>query len=358
MTNLDGWIGRNIPDVILDDAAAWMARLDSDSCNDADRSMFARWLDADQRHQWAFEELSEVWARLHTLVDVRPLLDEQNVVRLPVNNHGALSAQSRQDEVRSDWTALAASMLVVLGVIVHVLTGTPTASYSTTAGEAMVMSLDDGTRVELNARSKIDVRITDRARLVTLDDGEAVFQVSKDARPFAVRSPYGSVVALGTTFAVRTTPQLMRVSVLDGTVAVKTSPSQPLLTEHDSSNLPTLVAGAVLLEAGDKLDVTGDRVERQAIVETALDRDLSWRDGYVEFLEEPLGTVIADMQRYLSINVHIAGSELAALPVSGRFSTNGADDFLQHIQSNPAIIVERTDPRWVILRPSAIIAKN
>ena len=84
MSSLTDWITQEIPEAINEDAARWMALLDSEDCNEADRLSFARWLDEDPRHCWAFQELSEVWAQLRTLSDVRPLMDQPVVHRLPV----------------------------------------------------------------------------------------------------------------------------------------------------------------------------------------------------------------------------------------------------------------------------------
>ena len=60
MSGFDDWLGQKIPDHIMEDAATWMALLDSSNCTSADRIGFARWLSTDPLHQGAFEELSEV----------------------------------------------------------------------------------------------------------------------------------------------------------------------------------------------------------------------------------------------------------------------------------------------------------
>ena len=89
MSGYYDWIGQNIPDQIMEDAASWLALLDSASCTRSDRFAFVRWLNAEPLHQRAFEELSEVWARLHTLTDMPAMLDHHDVIPFPVEREVA-----------------------------------------------------------------------------------------------------------------------------------------------------------------------------------------------------------------------------------------------------------------------------
>jgi transmembrane sensor len=357
MTDIDDWVGHNIPEVVLDDAAKWLARLDAEDCNAADRLAFARWLAEDPCHQWAFEELSEIWARLHTLADVRPLQKESRVIQLSERRPQALvSAQPAKPQ--SDWTALAASVLVLLGVLVHFIAATPAERIETRAGETRMAMLDDGTRVEINAQTRIAVRINDEQRRVSLDEGDAVFHVASNERPFVVRTARGSVTALGTSFAVLSAPGRLQVSVLEGRVRVRVNEELQALTEFDGATASAPGANVTELAAGEQLLISGDRRQQQMLAADALEQALSWRLGYLRFEQQPLTDILAEMRRYLDTNIHLADPALGALRLSGEFRTNDAGDFLRQLAEHPAIHVDQSDPRWVILRPTALIASH
>lgn len=189
MSSLKDWLGEAIPDVIMDDAAGWLSLLDSEESHLADRLAFARWLEADPRHRLAFEELSEVWAKLQILTDVPPLLEHPDVIRFadakgPADN--AASVESTRQ--RPDWSAAIAVTLVALGSMLHMLLDNSGETYSTVQGETADVVLQDGSKVELNSETRLDVRIDEQRRDVRLLAGEAVFHVAKDHRPFLVLS--------------------------------------------------------------------------------------------------------------------------------------------------------------------------
>src|SRR5699024_4763926 len=73
--------------------------------------------------------------------------------------------------------------------------------YSTALGEQRTEKLPDGTRIVLNTQTTLQVRYSPRQREVTLQHGEAMFEVAHDARrPFKVIVGDGSVTDLGTKF--------------------------------------------------------------------------------------------------------------------------------------------------------------
>lgn len=61
--NFDEWLCYGIPENISHEAASWLAKLDGDHLSLVEKTQFYTWLAQDPQHQWAFEELSEVWAK-------------------------------------------------------------------------------------------------------------------------------------------------------------------------------------------------------------------------------------------------------------------------------------------------------
>src|SRR5262249_53251968 len=94
--------------------------------------------------------------------------------------------------------------------------------YSTDIGEQRTIALKDGSRVELNARSKIKVLYSKERRSIELIEGQALFSVAKDpTRPFVVSSGNARVRAVGTQFDLYRKPVGTVVTVVEGRVAVR-----------------------------------------------------------------------------------------------------------------------------------------
>jgi len=349
MSGFKDWIGENIPDHIMEDAASWMASLDSGSCSQSDRVAFARWLNADPLHQGAFEELSEVWARLHTLSDVPAMLEHPDVIPFPAEREVAAFAVERP-ESKAEWSTLAASLLIIVGIITHMTFDTPSDLHITETGEIQTVLLDDGSRVELNARSIIEVKIDDKRREIRLASGEALFHVEKDERPFIVRTDLATISAVGTLFSVRTEPSLVEISVVDGLVSIAATRSGFALTEYDSDLLMRFTDEIALLGAGQRLELTRESVRYETLSESTLDDDLSWRNGEVVFSDTPLIAAIAEMRRYHGIKIVVGDPLLNGLRISGRYPTDDVNYFLAELNERHGISIDRNDVSYVVLR--------
>src|SRR3546814_13438728 len=85
-------------------------------------------------------------------------------------------------------------------------------AYATHIGERQLAVLDDGSRVSLDAVTKVKVRMKDEARQVELLEGRAKFDVAKDPlRPFTVAAGDKLVVDVGTSFSVELIDGQVRV---------------------------------------------------------------------------------------------------------------------------------------------------
>ena len=93
---------------------------------------------------------------------------------------------------------------------------------STSKGQKLDIELIDGTRIRLNANSKITYpeTFTESIREVTLE-GEAYFDVARDAtRPFIVRTQFANTQVLGTSFNIHTSAEAVAVTLVEGKVNV------------------------------------------------------------------------------------------------------------------------------------------
>lgn len=355
MSRVDGWLGQNVPESVMRDAAEWMVLLDSAECTATDRMAFAQWLAEDPVHKWGFEELSEVWARVQTLSDISHIIDQPNVTRLPGREAAERRLQAAPDAKRHrEWSTLAAVGMIVLGVTVHFLSVTPSSLHETQVGEFREIALDDGSSVELNAMSSIEVRFDERRREIELGNGEAVFEVEPDARPFVVRTPLATLSAVGTQFAVHATPSLVEVSVLEGLVSVSPGGSMSMTNEVATDLLMRFTDEIALLGPGQRIELTRETQKFLSISPDNLDDELSWRQGEVVFRDRPLMSVLSEMRRYIGTPIFIGDPALNSLRVSGRFRTGDVEAFLRELSDHYGIVIERPDDRLVILRIHAL----
>jgi transmembrane sensor len=108
MTSLDEWLGIGLPDEVVSEAIDWIVKLDSETMSDEERRAFFVWLDEKPEHQWAYEELSEVWSKLHGLKSIKERLLSSEVVPFEVRDKTSPSTVEDQIDPYPvvAWTAL------------------------------------------------------------------------------------------------------------------------------------------------------------------------------------------------------------------------------------------------------------
>lgn len=289
-------------------AALWAARLDGSVLSADDRKALDAWLAANPAHRTLLSNYCDFSAELEECL---PVYVEVGAIKMPEVN------APRRFSPRLIWSSGLATAAVVALTLWFSQPATQIENLVTPAGQRQAITLADGTRVELNARTTLHVELAREVRKVRLTNGEAFFSVTKDpARPFIVETPSGSVRVTGTAFDVRTenTAKFV-VTVVEGSVQVRPGEA------HKDSDKP------VLLGAGDRLSLNGDAISLQAMAPAALNDALAWRNGQIVFVDVPLNEAIAQFARYHSRNLTVAPGA-AKLLVGGRFSLDDAEGFL------------------------------
>jgi transmembrane sensor len=265
--------------------------------------------------------------------DRKPTASPSNVGLVTLNDYAAATA--RHPEARNKpwrgrrfrWSVgVAVAGLAVAG-LVALQPWRDSDTYATGVGEQRTVLLKDGTRLSLNTSTRVRVDLTSVQRTVSVEEGEALFEVAKEAhRPFVVRADGSEVVALGTVFSVRLKPataiggDALAVTLIEGQVSVRTEGGKTV-------NAPPR---AVLLAPGDRLrltESTEDVTEGHWGVTTQLDRPridqlLAWRRSEAVFDDVPLSEAAAEMNRYSRRPIVLLGDVSSkALRVSGLFRT-------------------------------------
>jgi transmembrane sensor len=182
---------------------------------------------------------------------------------------------------------------------------------STGIGEVRTTTLSDGSRITLNTSSRIEAVIRLRSRETTLSSGEVLFEVSPSpTRPFQVVAGNTHVHVVGTTFNVRHTDNGVRVTVIEGKVAVQAAANQEV----------TLAKGEELEAAGGNIAVA--RVKN-------LDSIAAWNEGRLVFDDVPLSQALAEAQRYRRSQIVLSDTIAGRMRITGAFPTNDPDRLLK-----------------------------
>lgn len=320
-------------------AAAWLAKLDRDEVAVDDVTAFRKWLAQSDRHKAAFERMSHLW-------DGMAALEELEDIAL-----SALETASR----RSAWTsrralmALAASLLVFAGAGASLLyyDARRPEIHATGIGEQKTIRLADGSEIQLNTDSHIEVALNNEARRIMLERGEAHFVVARDPqRPFAVFAGGGVFTAIGTAYTVRLRPSSeVEVTVAEGRVAITRRGES-----EDDAPEAAPAGGAVesaTLSAGQNALFTNRIESVEAISPNELTRRSAWRYGLLSYEGEPLSEVISDVSRYTNIRFEIADPELRSLPVGGSFQVGEIDALLDSLELTFNLNVEKIDDEHI-----------
>jgi transmembrane sensor len=197
-------------------------------------------------------------------------------------------------------------------------------------------TLADGTKVWLNAASTIafPTSFTGLAnRIVTLH-GEAYFEVAKDAaHPFIVISDHQRIEVLGTHFNINSYPDepAIKTTLLEGKVKVS------LLGSKQTT----------YLAPGEQSVVTG-----QQLFKTKADTDevLAWKDGYFQFDDESVNSVMRKLARWYDIDVKYEG-DISAEKLTGRVSqTNPISQVVKALEATKTVHIKMEGRRATIMR--------
>lgn len=323
-------------------AADWLLRLQSDAASDETIRKWVQWCEADARNQQAFDRVRE-------LLQVADGLAGE--VRDGELIGAAVGASSRaMGMFESGWRArlqrplraLAASLVILaIGAAAWVvLIGTgrlPVLNGSVIASSAPVRNamLPDGSKVAVASKSTVAVSYTDDTRALELRDGEAFFAVTPNKhRPFIVTAAGVSVRAVGTAFNVRRAAERVVVTVTEGTVDIYRQGQGGAPVRASAGSQVAWHVGT-----GQQADATISDEPVMTSVKASM--AMGWREGRLEYRNEPLDAVVADINRYATRPVVIADDSVRKLRFSGTVMVELTDEWLSALPSQFPVTLQR-----------------
>jgi transmembrane sensor len=395
---------------IVDEASEWFVEFRVGDVDQQARERFDEWVRRSPEHIRAYIEIARTYVEMPNPHGTKPLDVEaliayartgENIV--PFDTAGSASphqpralAETKTLEqqarrvtharpVPRSWLTIAASVLIAALAGAAWWQSVRYPLYNTDIGERRSITLADGSTVDLNARSRLRVEFTENERRVSLLEGQALFQVSKDKnRPFIVRSGSATVRAVGTQFDVNRKASGTTVTVLEGRVAVYSSthieptttaattqptavlphasaqspaaghsPVAPLSSGHPAGSPPSLPAApagltdpsgsaAIFLSAGEQVTVTPATVV-PAPVHADIGATTAWMERRLIFEGSKLSDVVQEFNRYNKRQLVIEGAQLSDFHVSGVYSSSDPASLIRFLREQPGMQVTETD---------------
>ena len=225
-----------------------------------------------------------------------------------------------------------------------------TQNVSTTSSELKQITLSDGSRITLGAKTQLSVQYGNCRRTILLETGEALFTVAHDPRcPFRVIAGDGAITALGTEFSVRRTLDRVTVQVAEGSVSVQPREALATVEMPTDNSLPNVSWPDAKLTPGQEVTYLG--VQSRSPVESEDSRVATeWLDGRREYHHEPLRYLIADINRYVDETIDLDG-DVGKLQFSGLVYESQVKKFLQDLEIIFPVKVTRTEQNHILIRP-------
>lgn len=307
----------------LEAAWLWVLRLRDEQVTQEVLAQWLHWYQADERHRLAFEEMQSFWHECGRLIgDDEPA----GIAALLAGRASTPSERSQPSGWRRRLSALAASLLIVAATLGWLVSANWSAPAVSTA-EVRQTSLPDGSTVDLAAKSTVSSHYSEGMRLLVMEgeSGEAYFSVARNPqRPFVVQVGTMQVRALGTAFNVRHADDRVVVSVTKGVVEVSTP------------------SGSAKVAAGNRIvwEVSGDSMP--SITPSTEASALAWQQGRLEYHNEPLAAVIADVNRYSQQRIVIDDAAAGEILFSGTVFTQATDAWIDAL---PQVFPVQLEPR-------------
>jgi len=222
--------------------------------------------------------------------------------------------------------------------------------------------LPDGSIVELRPGARISVLFTDTLRRVVLEEGEAHFQVEKNAaRPFVVAAQGVEFWAVGTAFNVQLDSRSVELVVTEGRVAIDrgnaTVPPTALApaiatgvaSGGEDMRLTTVDAGQrVVVEAA--AEKAGADLLAEAMPPDALAARMAWRVPRLELSGTPLAEAIRLINQHSKIQLSLGDPSLASVRLSGILRADNVDTLLSLLAESHGIRAEKRSESEIVLR--------
>lgn len=335
------------------------SRTAEDACTDAAALEAARWVVRRREHGPAVDAAHRAWLAEHpdhraawrqieaTHADLLALPDEVvRAFRRPPSAATPAPVRRRLVAYGPLLAGLCAVLILVAGLKLLLPWSAPAVfeqRFATTRGLVTSVALPDGSVLDLDTATGVQVRFDNAAREVRLDEGQLRLDVQQDAaRPLRVIAGDVQVTVTGTRFSVRHTRTGLdagatRIMVEHGSVLVERT------TMPVTAPLRLAAGDTVLIEQGRWPDA----------IDRLVSADAAWREGRLNFVATPITAALAEFERYGPTGLVVEDADVAALRIDGSFRVQRLADFRRAlVEALPLKVVTR-GPTQVLVADGA-----
>lgn len=316
-------------------AAAWLARKsDTIRWSEQDEAALAAWLAENTAHRVAWLRLQHAWKRVDRLT---PLREQSSIEQADVP-----AVRPWRPRRRSVWRASIAGLacMLIMGSAALWRAASPRSDedhYVTAIGARQSLTLNDGSKVVLNTRTRARAAVTPDSRTFWLDEGEAFFDIHPDPNhPFVVNAGGDRITVLGTKFSVRREQGRTQVIVLEGRVKLEHA------AHHGGAAQPADIAPTLAKNDSAVAQEGGVLIAAKTATQTL--QQLSWREGRLEFDDLSLADIATEFNRYNRRQLVVHG-DAAHIKLSGRFESYNIDGLVRLMREGFGVKVQEEGDR-------------
>jgi len=295
-----------------------LAKYFAGECSQEENREIESWIEADIKNGEEIEYLRKVWAVGKGEIDSPDAYDVWQKALLRINGAES-SAPVRHRFIKGYIVKAAAAVVIIAGCYFGARQAGLFGNFNnpefvwniktTALGEKAIITLQDSTKIVLNADSKLRYpsKFGNKIREIYLE-GEAYFEVRHDtSKPFIVHADGLTTTVLGTKFNISAFPHDndVVVSLFEGSVKVSK-------TEEDKTEkLAILKPSQQIIYS----EVDG----KTALKEFEPQETAGWKDNILKFKAEPLEKVLVKLERAFGIKFELSNKSLEKFKITGNF---------------------------------------
>lgn len=316
-----------IPDEILEQAAAWLIDLQDEDVDQNLKNDFEAWQQQDPLHAQAVAEMRQIMGYF---------------AQAQHQQHKTLPRQIVENVLEQEATSLSqrvlrSSNLFLIVLLSSMMIGLLSwqllpidywlADQRNDHHQWQQQILSDHSLIKTSGKTAYNIKFDQNSRVIELLEGNILVDVAKDARrPFIVETKYARITALGTRFMVQHSKNATILTMLESKTKVE------LLNQHNHQ------ATTLEVRAGQQLmiDANGS-YSTMEISPELLQR--AWQQHLLVVQDMPLPQVLAILQSYREIGLVYDAKQLQHITVNATLPLD--QDVLDLLQKSLPIRIEQ-----------------